>query len=88
MQLDDAYANAAYIENAEAFPPRWQKAAAEFRKPLPIGHIWPLVHWRAVMRLRWSAMIYVPMCGSLRSRGRSPAPSVKSRNGRKALWLW
>ena len=34
MQLDDAYANAAYIENAEAFPPRWQKAAAAFRKKL------------------------------------------------------
>lgn len=34
MQLDDAYANAAYIEGAEDYPPRWQKAAAAFRKKL------------------------------------------------------
>lgn len=34
MQLDDAYANAAYIEGAEDYPPRWQKAAAAFRKSL------------------------------------------------------
>ncbi len=34
MQLDDAYANAAYIEGAEDYPPRWQKAAAAFRKQL------------------------------------------------------
>jgi acetyl esterase/lipase len=34
MQLDDAYANAAYIDGAEDYPPRWQKAAAAFRKKL------------------------------------------------------
>ena len=34
MQLDDAYANAAYIDNAEAYPPRWKDAAAAFRKKL------------------------------------------------------
>lgn len=34
MQLDDAYANAAYIEGSEDYPPRWQKAAAAFRKKL------------------------------------------------------
>ena len=31
MDLDDAYANAAYITNAEAYPPRWTQAAAAFR---------------------------------------------------------
>ena len=34
MQLDDDYANAAYIEGADQFPPRWQSAAAAFRKKL------------------------------------------------------
>lgn len=34
MQLDDAYANAAYIEGADDYPPRWQKKAAAFRKKL------------------------------------------------------
>ena len=34
MQLDDDYANAAYIEGADQFPPRWQTAAAAFRKKL------------------------------------------------------
>lgn len=34
MQLDDAYANAAYIEGAEDYPPRWAQAAAAFRKQL------------------------------------------------------
>ncbi|MEM6373506.1 MAG: alpha/beta hydrolase [Pseudomonadota bacterium] len=29
--LDDAYANGAYIEGAAAYPPRWAAAAAEFR---------------------------------------------------------
>ena len=29
--LDDAYANAPYIPDAEAFPPRWQAEAADFR---------------------------------------------------------
>ncbi|WP_298921702.1 alpha/beta hydrolase [uncultured Roseobacter sp.] len=32
--LDDAYANAAYIEGAEAYPPRWAQAAARFRDDL------------------------------------------------------
>ena len=32
--LDDAYANAPYIEGAEAFPPRWEKAAAQMRESL------------------------------------------------------
>ena len=32
MELDDAYANGAYIEGAEAFPPRWAAAAAGFRE--------------------------------------------------------
>lgn len=30
-QLDDAYANAAYIPGAEAFPPKWTAAAEAFR---------------------------------------------------------
>ncbi|MCX7566546.1 alpha/beta hydrolase [Sulfitobacter sp. F26169L] len=34
MKLDDAYANAAHIEGADAFPPRWEKAAKEFREAL------------------------------------------------------
>ncbi|TMM52762.1 alpha/beta hydrolase [Sulfitobacter sabulilitoris] len=34
MDLDDAYANAAHIPGAEAFPPRWEAAAAAFRKTL------------------------------------------------------
>jgi len=34
MQLDDAYANAAYIDGAEDYPPRWQKKAGAFRKSL------------------------------------------------------
>ncbi|MEO0502840.1 MAG: alpha/beta hydrolase [Pseudomonadota bacterium] len=32
--LDDAYANGAYIDGAEAFPPRWQHAAAAYRDAL------------------------------------------------------
>lgn len=31
MELDDAYANAAYIPEGESYPPRWQAAAAAFR---------------------------------------------------------
>ncbi|MEP3442371.1 MAG: alpha/beta hydrolase [Sulfitobacter sp.] len=34
MKLDDAYANAAYIEGAKAYPPRWQAQAAAFRDSL------------------------------------------------------
>ncbi|SFD90269.1 Acetyl esterase/lipase [Sulfitobacter brevis] len=34
MTLDDAYANAAYIDGADAFPPRWQEQAAAFRDGL------------------------------------------------------
>lgn len=34
MTLDDAYANAAHIEAAEDYPPRWEKAAAAFRDKL------------------------------------------------------
>ncbi|WP_415922212.1 alpha/beta hydrolase [Tateyamaria sp. SN6-1] len=32
--LDDAYANGAYIEGAEGFPPRWQAEAAAYRDAL------------------------------------------------------
>ena len=31
MNLDDAYANAAHIENADAFPPMWEKKAKAYR---------------------------------------------------------
>lgn len=31
---DDAYANGEYIEGADAFPPRWEAAAAAFRESL------------------------------------------------------
>lgn len=31
MDLDDAYSNAAYIPDAMSYPPKWKKAAAEFR---------------------------------------------------------
>lgn len=34
MDLDDAYANAAHIPDAEDFPPRWARAAAAFREGL------------------------------------------------------
>ncbi len=34
MTLDDAYANAAYIDGADGFPPRWQEQAAAFREGL------------------------------------------------------
>jgi acetyl esterase/lipase len=34
MQLDDAYANAAYIPGADSFPPRWADRAAHFRESL------------------------------------------------------
>lgn len=34
MELDDAYANAAYIDNAESFPPMWAERAEAFRKNL------------------------------------------------------
>jgi len=34
MKLDDAYANGAHIEDAEAYPPRWQAAAQAFRDRL------------------------------------------------------
>lgn len=32
--LDDAYANAAYIPDADAYPPRWQREAKAFREAL------------------------------------------------------
>ena len=34
MELDDAYANAAYIPGADAFPPRWETQAAALRQSL------------------------------------------------------
>lgn len=34
MELDDAYANAPYIENAADYPPRWASMAAAFRQNL------------------------------------------------------
>lgn len=34
MKLDDAYANAAYIKDAETYPPRWEAAAKSFRDSL------------------------------------------------------
>lgn len=34
MSLDDAYANAAYIPDAAAYPPRWQAEAEAFRASL------------------------------------------------------
>ncbi len=34
MMLDDAYANAAYIDGADGFPPRWEKEAEAFRANL------------------------------------------------------
>jgi len=34
MMLDDAYANAAYIDGADSFPPRWEKEAEAFRASL------------------------------------------------------
>ncbi len=32
MELDDAYANAAYIKDADSYPPRWASEAAAFRE--------------------------------------------------------
>ncbi len=34
MELDDAYANGAYIPNAETYPPRWAEQALAFRTAL------------------------------------------------------
>lgn len=34
MKLDDAFANAAYIKDAELYPPRWENAAKSFRDNL------------------------------------------------------
>lgn len=34
MKLDDAYANGAYIEGADAYPPQWEAAAKAFRDRL------------------------------------------------------
>ena len=34
MKLDDAYANGAYIDGADEYPPRWAAAAAAFRTEL------------------------------------------------------
>ncbi|EAR52392.1 possible esterase/lipase/thioesterase [Oceanicola granulosus HTCC2516] len=31
MTLDDAYANGRFIANADTYPPRWERAAADFR---------------------------------------------------------
>lgn len=39
MELDDAYANAPYIQGAEGYPPRWTAQAAAFRQELAdTGH--------------------------------------------------
>ena len=37
MELDDAYANADHIPGAEHFPPRWEAAAAAYRKRLSVS---------------------------------------------------
>jgi acetyl esterase/lipase len=37
MDLDDAYANAPYIPNAETYPPAWASAAEAYRKRLAAG---------------------------------------------------
>ena len=34
MKLDDAYSNAAHIEGAETYPPRWEEEASAFRENL------------------------------------------------------
>ncbi|UWQ79977.1 alpha/beta hydrolase [Leisingera sp. S132] len=34
MELDDAYANGAYIGNADRYPPRWAASAEDFRNSL------------------------------------------------------
>ncbi|MEL0437982.1 alpha/beta hydrolase [Phycobacter sp. K97] len=34
MELDDAYANAAYIKGADEYPPRWDASAQDFRNSL------------------------------------------------------
>ncbi|MDE4134546.1 alpha/beta hydrolase [Phaeobacter sp. QD34_3] len=34
MELDDAYANGAYIEGADDYPPRWDASAEDFRNSL------------------------------------------------------
>ena len=34
MELDDAYANGAYIEGAADYPPRWAASAEDFRNSL------------------------------------------------------
>ena len=44
MELDDAYANGAYIAGAEGYPPRWAAAAQAFRDGLRA---------RAEIRLRY-----------------------------------
>ncbi len=36
MKLDEAYANAAYIEGADAYPPRWENSARVFREVLGV----------------------------------------------------
>ncbi|WP_298985899.1 alpha/beta hydrolase [uncultured Roseibium sp.] len=36
---DDAYANAAHIQDAASFPPRWEKEASAFRDTWPIKEI-------------------------------------------------
>ena len=37
MDLDDAYANAAYIPDADSYPPRWQAAAEACRQRLAVA---------------------------------------------------
>ncbi|AHD08259.1 alpha/beta hydrolase [Phaeobacter gallaeciensis] len=34
MELDDAYSNGAYIENADRYPPRWAASAEDFRNAM------------------------------------------------------
>ncbi|APG45984.1 alpha/beta hydrolase [Phaeobacter porticola] len=34
MELDDAYSNGAYIENADSYPPRWLASAEDFRNAI------------------------------------------------------
>ncbi|UTS81767.1 alpha/beta hydrolase [Phaeobacter piscinae] len=34
MELDDAYSNGAYIENADSYPPRWAASAEDFRNAM------------------------------------------------------
>ncbi len=58
MDLDDAYANGAYIENADSYPAKWEEAAQTFRtRASAVGRARLDVHYGEGVRHRFDLFL-------------------------------